>query len=58
MSLENKINTRIATHKATISGIGNENATEWHKKQIAILEAKIEELEWMLENVLNDNPEN
>lgn len=48
ISLREQISKRISSHQSTIDGIGRENNTEWHQRQIKILDSRIAELEWAL----------
>ncbi len=51
MTLQDQIKKRIENYKHTISLIDNSDKTDWHKKQIAVLQGRIEELEWLLQNL-------
>ena len=56
MKTTEQIQSRLLNYRETLAGLVTSNQsspapsfTEWHKKQIAVLEGKIKELEWLLE---------
>lgn len=52
-----QISKRISNHQSTIDSIGRENNTEWHQRQIKILDSRIAELEWTL-NLIKQEEKN
>ena len=54
-TLREQISKRIINYKNTMDGIGKEN-TEWHNKQIKILENRVAELEWTLTIIPEPKP--
>jgi hypothetical protein len=53
-TLRVQVSRRIVNYRSTIDGIGKDD-TEWHRKQIKVLESRISELEWVLE-IISEKP--
>jgi hypothetical protein len=56
MKTQDKVQVRLNNYRETLAGLvkssqeknSTQTFTEWHKKQIAVMEAKIAELDWIL----------
>ena len=52
--MRTQIQNRIANFKETADAFRGEK-TEWHKHQVSLLEAKVEQLEWALKLIPEEN---
>ena len=53
--MEKKIKDKIAMYKVAIEGLNDQVITDWHKKQINSINDKIQELEWVLKNGVDNS---